>query len=201
MPARKRRAVSRRAGAELVEHAADARGLQPGKLHRQRFAGGAGIKQPLAAIVGALLLHDIAFIDQLLEHAAERLLGDFQNIEQLGDLHAGIAIDEMQDAMVRAAEAELFQHLVGIADEVAIGEEQKLDEVPAGLARFGGRFDRRRGAERSLRGVVKLMSAIMSALLTYFGLVVTPKTRYHAAASCRASPRARRLSGRRTALS
>ena len=113
MPARKRRARLAATGAEFVEHAADALGLQAGKLHRQRLAGRADIEQPLAAIVGALLLHDVALVDELLEHAAERLLGDFQNVEQLGDLHAGIAIDEMQHAMMRAAEAELVQHLSG----------------------------------------------------------------------------------------
>jgi hypothetical protein len=37
-----------------------------------------------------------------------------------------------------ATEAELRQHVVGIADEVAIGEEQELDHVPSRLAPTGG---------------------------------------------------------------
>ena len=94
--------------------------------------------------MGALFLHHIAFVDQLLEHAAERLFGDLQNVEQVGNLHAGIAVDEMQHAMMRAAEAELGQHFVGIADEIAIGEEQQLDEVEIGFA------DARRGFGRHL---------------------------------------------------
>ena len=49
---------------------------------------GGDVEQPLAAVVGALLLHHIALVDELLEHAAERLLGDLQDVEQLGDLHA-----------------------------------------------------------------------------------------------------------------
>ena len=49
----------------------------------------------------------VAFVDQLLEHAAERLLGDAQDIEQLRDLHARIAVDEMQHPVMRAAETEL----------------------------------------------------------------------------------------------
>ena len=93
------------------------------------------MEEPLAAVMGALALHDIALVDELLEHAAERLLGDFQDIEEVGDLDAGIAVDEVQHAMVGAAEAEFCQHLVGIADEIAIGEEQKLDEIPARLLR------------------------------------------------------------------
>ena len=44
------------AGTKLLEHAPDAHRLQSGKLERQRFAGRADIKQPLAP-VGALLLH------------------------------------------------------------------------------------------------------------------------------------------------
>ena len=101
------------------------------------------MEEPLAAVVGALALHDIALVDELLEHAAERLLGDFQDVEQVGDLDAGIAVDEVQHAMVGAAEAELCQHLVGIADEIAVGEEQQLDEVPARLQRRAPRPVRR----------------------------------------------------------
>ena len=77
----------------------------------------------------------VALVHQLLEHPAERLLGDLQHVEQIGDLHARMAVDEMQHAVVRAAEAELGQHIVGIADEVAVGEEQELDEIPD---RLGG---------------------------------------------------------------
>ena len=109
------------------------RGLQPRKLHRQGLAFRRDVEQALAAIVGALFLRHVALIDELLEHPAERLLGDFQDVEQLRNLHAGIAVDEMQHPVVSAPEAQLRQHVVGVADEVAIGEEQKLDDVPDGL--------------------------------------------------------------------
>ena len=94
-----------------------------------------GGEQALTAVVGSLLLHHVALVDELLEDTAERLLGDLENVEQLGNLHAGIAIDEMQHAVVRAPEAEFREHVVGIAGEIAIGEEQQLDHVPGGLAR------------------------------------------------------------------
>ena len=110
-------------------------GLQAGELHRQRLALGGDVKQALAAVVVAVLLHDIALVEQLLEHAAERLLGDLQHVEQIGDLHAGIAVDEMQHPVMRAAEPELRQLVVGVADEIAIGEEQQLDDVPDRLGR------------------------------------------------------------------
>jgi len=84
--------------------------------------------------VGALLLQHVTLVDQLLEYAAERLLRDLENVQQLGDLHAGVAVDEMQDPVMRAAEPEFGQHVIGIADEVAIGKEQQLNNVPDRLA-------------------------------------------------------------------
>ena len=52
-------------------------------------------------------LHDTALVDQLLQHTAEALLGDLQNVEQVGDAQARVAVDEVQDAMMGAAEAEV----------------------------------------------------------------------------------------------
>ncbi len=153
---------------ELGERARDALGLQAGELHRQRFALRRDVEQALAAVVRALLLQHVALVDELLEHAAERLLGDLQDVEQVGDLHAGIAVDEMQHPVVRAAEAELGQHVVRIADEVAIGEEQQLDDVPDRLARRR----RRLGAGSRAIGRQRL-EIFMSVMLTYFGLIVT----------------------------
>src|SRR5206468_4589213 len=113
----------------LVQGAREARGLQPRELHRKSFALVGDEQQALAAITLAFFLHDVALVDQLLEHAAERLLGDTQNVEQVGNLHAGIAVHKVQYAVMRAAKAELRQHVIGIADEVSVGKEQKLDEV------------------------------------------------------------------------
>ena len=118
--------------------------MQAGELGRQRFAFGGREQQPLPAVVGALALHDVALIEQLLEHPPERLLGDLQDVEQVGNLDAGIAVDEMQHPVMGAAEAELFEHVVGIAHEVAVGEEQELDHVPDRL--IGGP---RRGIRRA----------------------------------------------------
>ena len=63
-------------------------GLQAGELERQRLALRRHEQEPLAAVLRAFLLHHVALIDQLLEHAAERLLGDVEDLEQVGDLHA-----------------------------------------------------------------------------------------------------------------
>ena len=40
-----------------------------------------------------------------------------------------MAVDEMQHAVMRAAEAEIGEDGIGVAGEIAIGEEQQLDEV------------------------------------------------------------------------
>src|SRR5665647_3334882 len=84
-----------RPGSKFGNGAIDARGLQAGELERQRLALRRHVEQPLSAILRAFLLHHIALIDHLLEHAAERLLSDVEDVEQVGDLHAGIAVDEM----------------------------------------------------------------------------------------------------------
>ena len=70
-----------RAGPQLSDDARNACGLQAGKFQSQGLAIGADIEQPLATVVGAFFLHDVAFVDQLLEHAAERLLRDLQNLQ------------------------------------------------------------------------------------------------------------------------
>ena len=47
----------------------------------------------------------------------------------------------MHDPVMRPAESEGLEHLVGIADKVPIGEEQEFDDVPtkfAGATRGGG---------------------------------------------------------------
>ena len=88
-----------------------------------------------ADVIGvAGLLHDIVLVDQLLQHTTERLLGNAQDIEQIGDLQPGITVDKVNHAVMGAAEAELRQHRIGIANKIAIGEEQQLDDIPAQIA-------------------------------------------------------------------
>ena len=41
----------------------------------------------------------------------------------------GLAVDEMQHPVMGAAEAVVGEDPVGIADEIAIGEEQQFDQV------------------------------------------------------------------------
>ena len=127
------------AGAGIGERARDPLGLEAGEFHGQRFALGRGIKKALPAVAFALLLQHVALIHQLLQHPAERLFGDVEDIQQVGDLDAGMAGHEMHDPMMRAAESEFRKRLIGIADEIAIGEEQQFDQIPDRLAGGPGR--------------------------------------------------------------
>ena len=137
---RKRRAASWAFGPSSASARAIRSVCRPASLHGQRLALGGDVEQALAAVVVAFLLHHVALVDELLEHAAERLLGDLQHVEQVGDLHARVAVDEMQHAVMGPPEVEFGQHVVGIADEVAVGEEQKLDDVPDRLGGRGARL-------------------------------------------------------------
>src|SRR5688572_29330589 len=51
-------------------------------------------KQPVAAVAGALPLIDISLADQILQHPSKTLLGNAEDIEQLGDGHAGVTPGE-----------------------------------------------------------------------------------------------------------
>jgi DNA-binding response OmpR family regulator len=107
-------------------------------LQRERFAFRGRVQQALAAIGGAGALHDIAVVDELAQYAPQALLGDLQDVEEIRDAHAGMAVHEMQHAVMRAAEADAREDLVGVADEIAIGEKQQLDQVVSGA--FRGAF-------------------------------------------------------------
>src|SRR5439155_12051416 len=71
-----------------------------------------GKQQALAAIGGAGLLLDIAVIDQLPQDSGEALLGDLEDVQQVGDRHAGLQIDEIQHPVVSAAKALAFKQCV-----------------------------------------------------------------------------------------
>ena len=138
MACRKRRTTTSASGPAAFK--ASARRTSCGAASRlvRRPAGRRRVEQALAAVDAAGPLHDIALVDELLQHAPEALLGDFQHVEQIGDAQAGMAGDEVQHAMVGPAEAEILQDRIGVAGEIAIGEEQQFG--------VGERAPRRSGA-------------------------------------------------------
>ena len=146
-------------------------GLQAREFADQRLALGGGEKKALPPVVIAGLLHDIPFVEQLLEHPSQRLLGDAQHVEQIGDLQAGIAVDEMHHPVMRAPESEGLELMVGVADEIPIGEEQELDDIPAQIGRAGAGTPALRWPCES--GSAEGSEKFMSAILTYLGFNVT----------------------------
>ena len=92
------------------------------------------IQQTLSAVFRALFLRNVSLVDQLLEHATERLFCDVEDLKQVGNFYARVAVDEMEHPMVRATEAQLKEHLIRITDEIAVGKKQKFDDVPYGLS-------------------------------------------------------------------
>ena len=103
---------------ELGQSPRDPLCLQSGKLHGERLTFRSDVEEPLSAIVGTLSLQNIALLDQLPEHPSKRLLGDFENIQELRNLHSWIAVDEMQHPVMRASKSQLGQHIIRIANEV-----------------------------------------------------------------------------------
>ena len=71
--------------------------------------------------------------------AAKQFQQLVMDLEQIRNLHAGVAVDEMQHPMMGAPETKFQKHLVGVADEVTVGKKQQFDDVPNGLRRRSAR--------------------------------------------------------------
>jgi hypothetical protein len=86
-------------------------------------------QQAFAAVARAALLLDIALLDQVLQHTADRLLGYLQDRQEVTDGLTGMAPDEIEGAMMGAAELVMPELLVGFEGKVAIGIEHQLDAL------------------------------------------------------------------------
>ena len=170
MASRKRRTARFRARPRRLQRRGEAHRLRRREPLGERAALVGGKQQPLAAVRAAGALHDIALVDQLLQHAAQALLGDVEDVEQIGDAQARMAIDEMQHAVMGAAEIEIGEDGVGIAGEIAIGEEQQLGEFEQLRLRRSAAL---RAAPPLPRRLVSALTApvrgsFRSVMLTYF---------------------------------
>jgi hypothetical protein len=92
----------------------------------------------------AALLLDVFLLEQVLQHATDRLLGDLQDRQQMADRLAGMTADEIERAVVAPAELVALELLVRFEGEVAIGIEHQLDAMAqlflAEEQRVRGRF-------------------------------------------------------------
>ena len=136
----------------------------PETLHRPRsgFAVGVGdpralrLRQPslesaslgrqfeetLPPIMRTGLLPDEVLPNQLAENAAQTLLGDAQDCEELADGDPRVSSDKMDDAMMGAAKTVSRQDRVGLGGEIPIGKKQQLDPLPHLLLVNGRRMSR-----------------------------------------------------------
>jgi hypothetical protein len=91
----------------------------------------------------ALLLHDELLPDQLAENAAQTLLGDVQDGEQLTDGYLRVAADKVDDAVVGAAKTVSRKNRVRLGRKIAVCEKQQLDPIPSLLLGNSVRVGRR----------------------------------------------------------
>ncbi|MCY1546798.1 hypothetical protein D9M68_828130 [compost metagenome] len=87
------------------------------------------MQQALPAIRVPGFLFDIAIVDQLSQHAGQALLGDLEDIEQVGDRHAGAQIDEVEHPVMGAAKALAVEQGVGVTGEIAVREKEEPHDI------------------------------------------------------------------------
>src|SRR5437763_1604485 len=88
------------------------------------------------------LLQDELLPNQLAEHAAQALLGDVQDCQQLADGHLRMASDKVDHTVMGAAKTVSRQDGVGLGGEITIGKKQQLDPLPHLLLGDGRRMSR-----------------------------------------------------------
>ena len=116
-----------RSGPRIGEGGLEPLHLDLGKLVGKTRSLCGNIKAALAAVLVSRALDNEVLVDELLQNARESLLGDLQDFEKLSNLQSRVAVNKMQDTMVGASEAILFQDGIGIAGEIAVGEIEELD--------------------------------------------------------------------------
>ena len=92
--------------------------------------------QPAFAAVGDwAFLQNITFVDKLLEDARQTLLGDAQEVQQIGDAEPRVPIDEMQNTVVGASETDLVQDCIRFTRKIAIGKKEQLHHLDKSVRR------------------------------------------------------------------
>jgi hypothetical protein len=81
----------------------DARTRRPA-VDQAGAAGFGRVEEPLATVERSGLLLDEALVEKLLQNTAEALLGDLEDVEQVVDADTGMAVDEMDDTVMGAAD-------------------------------------------------------------------------------------------------
>jgi hypothetical protein len=155
-------------GAGHLKSAGDAPDLEFGQFISQTNAFRGQVKASLAQVGWSWALRDEAFFPEILENTGETLLGDFQDIQQFGNFQTGVAVHEVQDAVVSAPEPVPFQNRVGIAGEVAVGKIEQLHK--ADERRRHGRGGAVRGRIGARGSQCTALSAILCSYVSHVDL-------------------------------
>jgi hypothetical protein len=150
--------------ARQLECAGDAVDLEFSQFIGQTHAFRGQVKPPLTQVGGTWALLDEPFFPQVLENTGEALLGNLEDVQQFGNFQAGIAVDEMQDAVMCAPEPIPLQNRIGIAGEIAISKIEQLHKT-----------DERRGHRRGsgFRGRIGACGSQRTALSARLGSYVS----------------------------
>ena len=138
-------------GSRLAEGAREPRALRFPKGRFQRFALRGQPQLAHAAIVRRRAPLDETLAQKIVQHPIEALLGDLEDRKQGGDREPRIAGDEVERAMMGAAQPCLAQAALALREQVA-KTHGRGDRRPASTPRPEGIEERQSGAVlRSLR--------------------------------------------------
>lgn len=96
----------------------------------ERFTSGRQPQQPLPAIARANGLGDQSTLLKFAEYSAQRLFGDRQQQQQITDGQAGTPRDEVERAVMGAAETVRGKADIGSFDHISVTEIEQLDSAP-----------------------------------------------------------------------
>ena len=99
------------------------------KDHLETAATPDEVGKALTTVGLASLLLDVAVVDELAEHPREALLGDLEDIEQVGDRHAGLEVHKVENAVLRSTESLPLQQGIGVPHEIAISKVEQAHDV------------------------------------------------------------------------
>jgi hypothetical protein len=114
--------------AQLLERQSEPPRLNHGQPQRQALAVRRRIKLPASAIQRPGSDLDEVLVDEFPQHAVEALLGDPQYLQKLGDRQPRPPADKIENAMMSASKSVSLEQPIGVADKIAIGEKEQLDQ-------------------------------------------------------------------------
>ena len=114
--------------AQLFQRQREPSRLNEGEPQRQPLAVRRRVELPTATIQGPSPDLDEVLVDEFAQYAVEALLGDPQDLQELGDREPRPSADKIEDSMMSAPEPISFEQPIGVSDEIAVGEKEQFDQ-------------------------------------------------------------------------